>query len=100
MQLSRDTSTVLGAITATTKLMIAFHVMSAYPILMNVVLVEVEETLNIRPKSQNTGSEMEGSSDGSGCDCKRTIARILLRLSAVGLTCFVAIMVPFSQTSW
>ena len=62
---------------------------------MNVVLVEVEETLNIRPKSQNTGSEMEGSSDGSGCDCRRTIARILLRLSAVGLTCFVAIMVPF-----
>ena len=91
----RDTSTVLGGITATTKLMIAFHVMSAYPILMNVVLVELEETLNLRPRSENTDGAMEGSGNASACDCKRTIARLLFRLSAVGLTCFVAIQVPF-----
>ena len=37
----------MGAITASTKLLIAFHVMSAYPILMNVLTTEIERGLGL-----------------------------------------------------
>ena len=41
----RSTATVMGALTASTKLLIAFHVMSAYPILMTVMTTEIEQSL-------------------------------------------------------
>eukprot|EP00945_MAST-04E_sp_MAST-4E-sp1_P000396 g396.t1 len=80
----RDTSTALGAITATTKLMIAFHVMSAYPILMNVVVTEMEQTMGI----SHTRRDDDVLS-------KRACKRLMLRTGMVVLTCFVAVMVPF-----
>ena len=43
----RSTETTMGAITASTKLLIAFHVMSAYPILMNVLTTEIERGLGL-----------------------------------------------------
>ena len=89
----RDTSTALGAITATTKLMIAFHVMSAYPILMNVVCTELEQTLEIENDNE-TNNNNNNNNNGKN-DCKKTFARFCLRLSLVGLTSFIAIMVPY-----
>lgn len=41
----RSTDTTMGAVTASTKLLIAFHVMSAYPILMTVLTTEIEAGL-------------------------------------------------------
>eukprot|EP00943_MAST-04B_sp_MAST-4B-sp1_P002120 g2120.t1 len=90
----RDTSTILGTITATTKLMIAFHVMSAYPILMNVVCTELEQTLGI--EGTNRGNEAGGNITNQNVDTfKARSARFFLRISLVALTCFVAVMVPY-----
>jgi amino acid permease len=72
----RDNVSAMGLITATTKLLIAFHVMSAYPILMNVVVREIE-----------TGSDL----DAEG----KTLWRTLLRTILVGSTCLIAIYVPY-----
>ena len=44
----RSTSTLMGAVTAGTKLLVALHVISAYPILMNVLVSEIEEWLGLR----------------------------------------------------
>jgi amino acid permease len=49
----RSTSTVMGAVTASTKLLIAFHVMSAYPILMTVLTTEIESSLGWRSNGAN-----------------------------------------------
>lgn len=90
----RDTSTMLGAITATTKLMIAFHVMSAYPILMNVVCIELEQAFGIG--GNNRGNEIaEEDVNQSVKMCKARFARFFLRISLVVLTCFIAVMVPY-----
>ena len=47
MQLPRDSSTAMGAITAVTKLVIALHVMSAYPILLVTATSEIEYAICI-----------------------------------------------------
>ena len=43
----RDVHTPMGALAAVMKLVIAFHVLSAYPILMNVLCIDVEQGLGL-----------------------------------------------------
>lgn len=66
----RDVHTIMGAITATTKLMIAFHVMSAYPILMNVVVLEIERVCGVgftgSITSSTKGSTTKSTASGDG----------------------------------
>mmetsp|Transcript_8157 Transcript_8157/g.14789 ORF Transcript_8157/g.14789 Transcript_8157/m.14789 type:complete len:446 (+) Transcript_8157:50-1387(+) len=63
-----------GRVVQTTKLFVAFHVMSAYPILMNALVSEVECKIPF---------------------FRSTIPRCIERTTLVGLTCLIAIKVPF-----
>ena len=60
----RSTSTVMGAVTASTKLLIAFHVMSAYPILMTVLTTEIESSLGWRSNGAGNASTADGQEHG------------------------------------
>ena len=61
--LPRDAHTARGAITAVTKLMIGFHVLSAYPILMNVVVLEAEEWLGLGDGAHGGGGGGDDDED-------------------------------------
>lgn len=86
--------------------MVGFHVMCAYPILMNVVTSELERSLRIgvttgeRDKSFRYGDSsgvIRTTEEEDAHDEKWKLVglRALLRTCLVGFTCFVAVMVPF-----
>ena len=119
----RDTHSTLGMITATTKLLIAFHVMSAYPILMNVLVTEMERGFGLDEASSAADDNRHNSrkakagpalplleagdgrqeSDAGAAGASSTTCRnwqgfalrTLLRTCMVAITCCVAIFVPF-----
>lgn len=78
--LPRDNSW-MGYLTKFTKLLVAIHVMIAYPMLMNVVVRELEVLFRIEK-------------EGRPC-CVQFLLRSLLRTAFVGLTVVVAIEVPY-----
>jgi len=78
----RGTESVMGALTEITKLIVALHVMCAYPILMNVVVRESERGLQI---------DTVGKED----TYKNLFFRTSLRAGLVSLTCVFAICVPY-----
>lgn len=71
--LPRNTSTVMGTINTITKLIIAVHVLCAYPVLMNVVVNEIE----------------------GGAGIVSFLPRVAMRTLCLGVTGVVAIFVPF-----
>jgi amino acid permease len=111
----RSTSTVMGAVTASTKLLIAFHVMSAYPILMTVMTTEIEQSLGWTGEDEDyeeaaeeatwTGDSQEAALlDSSASTPGKTtksstsgsfVKRMFLRTFLVATTVCVAVFVPF-----
>ncbi|GMI06379.1 hypothetical protein TrLO_g3728 [Triparma laevis f. longispina] len=65
---------VSGRVVQTTKLFVAFHVLTAYPILMNGLVSEIECKIPF---------------------FRSTIPRCIERTTLVGLTCLIAVKVPF-----
>lgn len=78
--LPRD-STWMGYATKVTKLLVATHVMIAYPMLMNVVVTELEALLKIER-------------EGRGCFVQ-FLLRTVLRTAFVAVTVVVALEVPY-----
>ena len=103
----RSTSTVMGAVTASTKLLIAFHVMSAYPILMTVMTTEIEQSLGWMSRDETGGedklvgytqeSALLDSADALGKKESNGsfVKRLMLRTVLVSATVCVAVFVPF-----
>ena len=103
----RSTATVMGALTASTKLLIAFHVMSAYPILMTVMTTEIEQSLGWLHVDDGKQDSKDGqetallSSAGgrhgtaSGANGGSFVKRMMLRTCFVAMTVCVAVFVPF-----
>ena len=84
--LPRTGETALGAVTAVTKLLIALHVLSAYPILLSVVATEIEEHI---PAA--TAAAEHGPAPAFPRRLRAWAVRALVRVPLVGLTLLVAI---------
>ena len=104
----------MGAVTASTKLLIAFHVMSAYPILMTVMTTEIEENLGwhdhkteagqpllagmeeediLQSQSHmNTNTSSRHTRAGGSCSF---LKRATLRTFLVAMTVIIAVYCPF-----
>jgi amino acid permease len=109
----RSTSTTMGAVTASTKLLIAFHVMSAYPILMQVLVTELESGLGWSDEKKTdqegavsllsgndnftygSSSSSTSSSSFNGSTKCSFLKRLCLRSLLVLITCSIAIFIPF-----
>jgi len=100
----------LATVVCLVKLVVALSVFCSYPILMNVMVLELEEALNVRsPGStadagngdtgESTATQAVGTGQGQGLWQRQRrqylVRRTILRSCCVGVTAVIAVLVPF-----